>query len=118
MVSKKFKHAAALLLLVLNVGVVYAADCVLQVTRTACPGEEKESFSKCNGAAGCEEKKPAASAAQCISKAKSSCANSRLTITKAKKVTAKFDGVDLEGGKDFCSGHPDYPYASKSACKD
>ncbi len=104
-------------LLVSGAGVASAADCVLQVTRTACPGEEKESFSKCGGTANCEEKKPAISAAQCASKAKADCANSRLTVTKNKKVTAKFDGADVEGGKDFCVGHPDYPYASKAACK-
>lgn len=115
---KKCAHAVALSLLLSYVSVASAADCVLQITRTACQGEEKESFSKCNGAASCEEKKPAISAAQCASKAKTSCANSRLTVTKYKKVTAKFDGVSIEGGKDFCAGHPDYPYANKPACKD
>lgn len=113
----KCKNIVALLLLGSCVNLVSAADCVLQVTRTACPGQEKESFSKCNGTASCEEKKPAASAAQCVSTAKSSCANSRLDITKYKKITAKFDGADLEGGKDFCVGHPDFPYANKSECK-
>ena len=117
MFSTKCKYAVAALSLVAGMNVAYAADCVLQVTRTACPGEEKESSSKCNGTASCEEKKPAASAAQCVAKAKSSCANSRLTVTKMKKVTGKFDGEDLEGGKDFCAGHPDYPFASKASCK-
>lgn len=118
MYLKAYKHVATLIFLFASMSGAFAADCVLQVTRTACQGEEKESFSKCNGTASCDEKKPAASAAQCISKAKSSCANSRLTITKNKKVTAKFDGADLEGGKDFCEGHPDYPYAKKATCKD
>ena len=114
---RQLLHATTLLLLISGTGFTYAADCVLNIARTACPGEEKESFSKCNGSASCEENKPAVSAAQCISKAKSSCANSRLTITKNKKVTAKFDGAALEGGRDFCLGHPDYPYAQQAACK-
>lgn len=113
----KHKYAIAFVMLTSVWSVAAAADCTLQITRTACPGEEKESFSKCGGAANCEEQKPAASAAQCISKAKASCANSRLTVTKNKKVTAKFDGEALEGGKDFCAGHPDYPFASKASCK-
>ena len=98
-------------------GVASAADCVLHVTRTACPGQEKESFSKCKGTASCDEKVLATSASQCASKAKISCANSRLTTTKYKKITADFDGATVEGGKDFCVGHPDYPYAKKADCK-
>ena len=98
-------------------GAVSAADCVIHVTRTACPGEEKESFSKCNGNASCDEKVLVTSAAQCASKAKAGCANSRLTVTKYKKVTADYDGTAVEGGKDFCVGHPDFPYAKKAECK-
>lgn len=95
----------------------FAADCVLHITRTACPGQEKESFSKCDGKKSCDESKPASSQSQCVSKAKSSCANSRLTVTKYKAVTASFDGKQIEGGKDFCVGHADYPYANKPDCK-
>ena len=113
----KCKYLVALCLFGGFLNLASAADCVLQITRTACPGQEKESFRKCNGSASCDEKKPAVSVAQCVSKAKSSCANSRLDITKYKKVTAKFDGADLEGGKDFCVGHPDFPFASKAECK-
>lgn len=98
-------------------GVASAADCVFHVTRTACPGQEKESFSKCKGTASCDEKMLVASASQCAIKAKASCANSRLTTTKYKKITAEFDGVALEGGKDFCVGHPDFPFAKKADCK-
>ena len=118
MFNLKCSHVVASLLFVSCTSIVSAADCVLQVTRTACPGAEKESFSKCDGKASCEEKKPAISAAQCASKAKASCANSRLTVTKYKKVTAKYDGADIESGKDFCIGHPDYPYSNKPACKE
>lgn len=98
-------------------GSAHAGECVLQITRTACPGQEKESFSKCNGKAGCSESVLAASASQCALKAKSSCANKRLEITKYKKITATYDGAAVEGGKDFCVGHPDFPYAAKTDCK-
>ena len=74
-------------------------------------------FSKCNGNASCDEKVLVTSAAQCASKAKAGCANSRLTVTKYKKVTADYDGTAVEGGKDFCVGHPDFPYAKKAECK-
>lgn len=107
----------ASLLLCLTMGSAFAGDCVLQVTRTACPGQEKESFSKCDGKASCNESVPAATGSLCVIKAKSACKNKRFEITKYKKITATFDGAALEGGKDFCSGHPDYPYASKPDCK-
>ena len=116
MLIRKSTYVVALFLLAS--GVAAAGDCTLHVTRTACPGQEKESFSKCNGTASCDEKKSAASASQCASKAKKEgCANSRLTVTKNKKVTAEYDGAPVEGGKDFCAGHPDFPYANKADCK-
>ncbi len=117
MLSKKYVIAAVMSLLGSTAVPALAADCVLQVTRTACPGQEQESFSKCDGKASCVEKKPAADAAACAAAATAACANTRLTITKNKKVTAQFDGSAVEGGKDFCAGHPDYPYASKQDCK-
>ena len=95
----------------------HAADCVLNITRTACPGQEQESFSKCNGKANCTETKPAADPAACAAAATAACANSRKTITQNKVVTAQFNGSAVEGGKNFCAGHPDYPYAAKPDCK-
>jgi len=99
-------------------GFAFAGDCVLHVTRTACPGQETESFSKCGGKASCDETKPAPTAALCASKVKAACENNRKQTTKYKKITATFDGAAVENGKDFCEGHPDYPYAKKAACKD
>ena len=107
----------AAVLFSLLMGSALAGECVLQVTRNACPGQEKESFSKCDGKANCAENVPAASASQCALKAKSSCANKRAEITKYKKISATYDGAAVEGGKDFCVGHPDFPYASKPDCK-
>ncbi|MEI6803322.1 MAG: hypothetical protein WCK83_09160 [Burkholderiales bacterium] len=111
------QHVLAAALAVFSVGNALAADCVLSITRSACPGQEKESFSKCDGKASCDETVPAASASQCTLKAKSACSNKRLDVTKYKKVTAKYDGAPIDGGKDFCVGHPDFPYASKPDCK-
>lgn len=111
------KNVFALALLAAMAGGAFADDCVLQVTRTACPGKDTESFSKCAGKASCSETVPAASASQCTLKAKAACANKRLDVTKNKKVTASFGGAPVDGGKDFCAGHPDYPYASKPDCK-
>ncbi|WP_397536077.1 hypothetical protein [Roseateles sp.] len=112
------RHAVlGAMLLTLAMGSVYAGECLLQVTRTACPGQEKESYSKCDGKPGCIESVPAASPSQCALKAKSACANKRLEITKYKKISATYDGAAVEGGKDFCVGHRDYPYAAKAECK-
>jgi hypothetical protein len=114
--STRAKVFAGLLFSLATCG-AFAGDCVLQITRTACPGQEKESFSKCDGKANCTESVPAASASQCTLKAKSGCTNKRYEITKYKKVSATFDGAPVEGGKDFCVGHPDFPFASKPDCK-
>ena len=111
------KKLLVMAVLALTAGSVLAGECMLQVTRTACPGKETESFSKCDGKASCNESVPAASAGQCTLKAKSACSNKRLDVTKYKKVTATYDGTAVDGGKDFCTGHPDFPYASKADCK-
>ena len=99
---------SSLLLLCLSVS-AFAGECVLKTTRVACPGKEKESFSKCNGQASCDEKIAADSAKDCAEKAAKSCDNSRPAITKSKTVSASFDGKALEGGKNFCATErPDY----------
>ena len=100
--------ASCLLVLFLSVSAI-AGECVLKTTRTACPGKEKESYSKCNGQASCDEKVMADSAKECAEKAAKSCDNSRPAITKSKTVSATFDGKPVEGGKNFCaSERPDF----------
>jgi hypothetical protein len=97
-----------LLLLGLSVSAV-AGECVLKTTRAACPGKEKDSYSKCNGQASCDEKVAADSAKECAEKAAKSCDNSRPNITKSKTVSATFDGKPVEGGKNVCATErPDY----------
>ncbi len=85
--------------------VATAGECNLTVSRTACPGKEKESYSKCNGVQKCDEVKTADSAAACGKEAVKACDNvgPRQKITKSKVITAKFDGAMVEGGKNFCA---------------
>jgi hypothetical protein len=90
-----------------------AADgkCVLQVTRTACPGKEKESFSKCDGKASCEVKDAAADEKACAAAAEKACENApdRQKVTKSKVIKALFGGKTVEGGKNFCAAdRPDF----------
>ncbi len=91
------------------------AACVVTVTRTACPGKEKESYSKCNGTKTCnKEESAAASMKACEQAAASNCPNTRLTITKSKVVTAKFNGAAVRGGANFCaSNRADFNKCSK-----
>jgi hypothetical protein len=99
---------SCLLLFCLSVP-AFAGECVLKTTRTACPGKEKESFSKCNGQASCDEKVGADSEKDCAEKAAKSCDNSRPSITKSKTVSATFDGKPVSGGKNVCAAErPDY----------
>ncbi len=62
-------------------GVTIADDsgCVVHYVRTACQGQEAESFKKCDGQAECDKTKPAESAEACSAAALKSCANSRST---------------------------------------
>jgi hypothetical protein len=85
--------------------VAQAGECTLNVTRTACPGKEKESFSKCNGAPACDEVKKTGSAEACAKEAVKACDNvgARQKITRSKVITAKFNGAPVEGGKNFCA---------------
>ncbi len=92
----------------LTSGVVLAADCAIAYTRTACPGQEAESYKKCDGKQSCTETVEAADEAACKAKAIEACANSRFTITKSKVVNAKFDGKAIAtdaGNADFCTAY-------------
>jgi hypothetical protein len=86
------------------------AGCIIHYNRTACQGQEAVSYSKCNGTKECDKEDPAAvSLAACEQATAAGCANSRLTITKSKIVTGKFNGKPLRGGSNFCaSNRPDF----------
>jgi hypothetical protein len=76
------------------------SGCVVHYQRTACAGQEAESFKKCDGEAECDRVKPASSAEECAAAALKSCDNSRLDITKYKVITASYNGEALTGGFD------------------
>jgi len=87
----------------------YAGECVIKVTRTACPGKEAESYKKCDGKQSCEDIQETDTAAACAEAALKACYNARLDITKSKVITATFDNVPVEGGKNFCDpNRPDF----------
>jgi len=85
------------------------SSCDITYTRTACPGEEAESYKKCDGKQSCTKHVTAASEAACVEAAVQACANDRLNITKSKVINAKFKGKALrtKGGQDdMCLGYP------------
>ena len=82
-----------------------ASDCDITYTRTACPGQEAESYKKCDGKQSCTKHVTAASEAACVEAAVQACANDRLEITKSKVINAKFKGKALKtksGKDDMC----------------
>jgi hypothetical protein len=83
-------------------------DCGVNYTRTACPGKEAESFTKCDGKASCTKNVAADSAEACQAVALKACANDRLDITKSKVIQANYKGQPLKsasGKDDFCADY-------------
>src|SRR5262245_28558238 len=99
---QKFAALALVLSALAAAAPALAQPCVTRVTRTACPGKEKESYAKCNGLASCESAVDAADESACAAVALKGCENQRFDITKYKAVTARFAGRDVANGKDFC----------------
>lgn len=84
------------------------AECALTYTRTACPGQEAESYKKCDGKQSCTKDVPAASEQACQQAAVKACSNDRLTITDSKEIKAKYKGKALKnkaGKDDFCQDY-------------
>jgi hypothetical protein len=83
-------------------------DCGIKYTRTACPGKEAESFSKCSGQASCTKRVAAASPQACQAAALKACENDRLDVTKSKVILATYKGQPLKsasGKDDFCADY-------------
>ncbi|MFZ4405143.1 MAG: hypothetical protein ACOYOK_13655 [Pseudobdellovibrionaceae bacterium] len=106
---------------------VKADQCVITVTRTACPGKEAESYSKCpGGSASCSEVLPdgAANPEDCAIAATRACNNKRVDITKNKSIVAYYDNQPLVNSKDFCLEKADslfdpalsFPFRDKADC--
>ena len=80
-------------------------DCALTTTRTACTGQEAESYKKCDGKQTCTKSVPADSEAACQAAAVAACSNDRLTVTKSKVISATYKGKALKskaGKADLC----------------
>lgn len=83
-------------------------DCAIKYTRTACPGKEADSYSKCDGKKSCTKYVPASSVEECKEAAVKACANDRLDVTKEKVINATYKGkpVKSDSGKpDFCADY-------------
>jgi hypothetical protein len=96
---KKTLVLAALLTLSFTMNGALAADCVVHVKRTACSGQEKESYKKCDGAQECDVAEASATTdAACVKAAMAACDNSRVDVAKYKVVTSTYKGAALAGG--------------------
>jgi hypothetical protein len=102
----------------------YAGQCEIQVTRIPCPGQEAECLKKCEGKAKCtpddknccvDIKKKVSSPEACVQEALKNCPSFRPGVTRAKKISAIYDGKPLDGGKDYCS--PEKPEFNWGTCK-
>jgi len=101
-------RTSAVLLFMAAAGTAVAGECAIEYVRTACPGQEAESFSKCGGKQSCVLPEAAESAQACQAAALTACANDRLLITKSKVVRANFDGkavMSASGKEDFCADY-------------
>src|SRR5258708_978718 len=78
------------------------ADCAIKYTRTACAGQDAESYKKCAGKKSCVKYEAASTADACKAAAVSACSNDRLTITESKVINATYQGKSLKSasGKD------------------
>ena len=111
----KIRNIALAALCLLSLSQVAQAGCVIHYNRTACPGQEAVSYSKCNGTKECDKEDSAAvSLKACEQATAAACVNTRLTITKSKIVTGKYNGTPLRGGSNFCaSNRPDFNQCAK-----
>ncbi len=111
----KIRNLALAGMFLMSLSAAAQAACVVHYNRTACPGQEAVSYSKCNGTKECDkEESSAVSLKACEQAAAAACPNSRLTITKSKVITAKFNGKPLRGGANFCaSNRPDFNKCAK-----
>lgn len=88
-----------------------AGDCVVTITRVACPGREAICYSKCNGVPTCDETKKFDSKEECEKEALRNCTVFRPGDTKEKKVIAKFNESSLNDGKNYCDPvKPEFNY--------
>jgi hypothetical protein len=86
-----------------------ATECALTYTRNACPGQEAESYKKCDGQKSCTKLVAADSEKKCQELAIDACQNDRLTVTQSKVITATYKGKAIKsttGKDDLCLDYP------------
>lgn len=74
-----------------------AGDCVLKISREACPGKETEAYKPYNGKKETEEKKSAADEAACKKEAEKASKIVRKGTLSVKTVIATLDGKAVAG---------------------
>jgi hypothetical protein len=80
-------------------------DCAITYLRTACAGQEAESYKKCDGKQSCTKYVAATNEQACQTAAVDACANDRPTITQSKVITVTWKGKALKskaGKPDMC----------------
>ena len=97
-----------LMILVLFSIPAFAGECVLTVTREACPGKDDAAYKPYGGQKTKPMNKSASDEAACRKAVEQECKIVRKGVLKSKSIKATFDGKDLDGGKDQCAGHKDY----------
>jgi hypothetical protein len=85
----------------------FGAECTFSVKRYACPGKDKEAFKPYGGKQETQETKKVGSLDACKAAAESNCPIVRKGTLLKKEVKAKFNGTDIDGGKNLCTLPPD-----------
>ena len=120
------------LLTMMTVSFSLFGECIVNITRTACPGQDSTSYSKCGGKQSCDKvNEDIEEEAECIKWATKNCRNKRYDVTRKKVNIAYFVDEDgnkkpLNGGADLCDKDNkevdyivkrDFPFYDKTECK-
>jgi hypothetical protein len=79
-----------------------AGDCAVRVWRTSEPGQEAQALAPFGGKNPTATMVPMSSQAACKDLAIKMCPVKKPDLIVSKEVKAKFDGADLDDGKDLC----------------
>ena len=89
-------------LLALTASSARAGDCAVRVWRTAESGQEAQALAPFGGKNPTATMVPMSSQAACKDLALKMCPLKKPDLVIAKEVKAKFDGSDVDDGKDLC----------------
>ena len=102
MSTKRLLLAGSCLAALTVASTAYAGDCAVRVWRTAEAGQEVQALAPFGGKNPTATMVPMSSAPACKDLALKMCPVKKPGPVVAKEVKAKFDGSDLEDGKDVC----------------